>query len=124
MTNMRLVSISNGFITVWRGGSYSAFKPTLKVMNIFDSPVNNLLRFCLWVDEDKEITQFLLSFFHDHEKMMNICFLSQGNPVLVQLLGKLRINDSPCYGLIFFKLQSICIIHFILNLVLLNYFSF
>lgn len=55
MISMRFVLIFNGFIIVWRGGSYSVFKLILKVMNIFDFFVNNFLRFCLWVDEDKEI---------------------------------------------------------------------
>lgn len=88
--NMSLFSISKGLITVWRIGSYLGFKATL-TSNLFESVLNKSR--VLFVSLDTKILQ---SSCYDLEKIMNtfICFLSQENLVLVQLLGKLRINYS------------------------------
>ena len=102
-------SVSKGLITVWRIGSYLRFKATL-TSNLFESVFNKSSLFVslnimtlrkLWT------TSFVF-------------WVKEIYLVLVQLLGKLRLNYSLCYGLIFFKFQFICRIHFILNLILLN----
>ena len=81
--NMSLFSVSKGLITVWRIGSYLGFKATL-TSNLYESVLNK--SWVLFVSLDTKILQ---SSYYDLEKIMNnfICFLNQGNLVLVQLLG-------------------------------------
>ena len=111
---MSLFSISKGLITVWRIGSYLGFKATL-TSNLFESVLNKSR--VLFVSLDTKILQ---SSYYDLEKIMNNLFSESRKFSTCSAAGKIENKLLSCYGLIFFKFQFICRIHFILNLILLN----